>query len=149
MTSCVNNSNCPSSNPICNTTTGLCTQCNSTQDCKVGYSCVETKCIEIPPCGEDINCSRYPPYTKCQPITDGSSGMCVECVQDANCTYFQRCQDGRCIPSDNSPKPCLDGCDRGYSCMAGFCQKIDYKYQYVAIIGIIEIGVSLALIRKK
>ena len=148
MTTCVSNSDCNSARPICNITRGLCIECNLNTDCENGKFCQNNICVEMPPCAEDINCSVYYPYKKCKRI-QGGNNMCVECVENENCTIFQKCENNRCVRGANSPKECSKGCGLNETCVTGFCEKNPTKIYLLIIIIIIIIILGIRLFFKK
>lgn len=151
MSVCVSNSDCNDITPICNTTRGICIECNFNTDCENGYSCQDNKCIEIPHCTEDVNCAEYYPYRKCKRGGQESNNVCVECIENENCTLFQKCENNRCVGLPNSPIECSQGCPNNYICVNGFCSEKNNSllYIFVTMVGILVIILLPFFLRKR
>ena len=147
MKSCAKNSDCKADAPICEVISGLCIECAKSQDCSLGYTCVENKCVEIPYCGEDINCADYYPYIKCKKNSNNLN-ICVECNQDEDCPYFRKCRGGRCVSTQDSPRSCLEGCEKGYKCVNGFCRKTSNILLYIILTAIL-MGTIFLIFKKR
>ena len=76
-------------------TTGVSvTGCETDTDCPQGYSCVNSKCVEVRRCQTDLDC---PEGYSC-----GSNGRCIpfqSCQLDSDCPQGYTCSSGKCVES--------------------------------------------------
>lgn len=77
---CHSDGNCAEPTPVCNETTGICTECDDSTDCSGETPVCDTstgQCVECTPF--DNQCSGE------TPVCNTSSNECVECNQSSDC----------------------------------------------------------------
>ena len=67
-----------------------------------------------PECSMDSECAGNPNGSVCEM----GLGVCVECLDDAQCTNGLKCKSHHCVPECSDADPCA----AGLSCCNGFCR---------------------------
>jgi hypothetical protein len=131
---CETSLDCSSTDLVCVTGSGstnrpgVCLECGGDNDCAVGDTCVEGRCVGS--CNSDKECT--PMGLLCDPDTQ----TCVECFDNAGCDAADHCSDGSCMADVCEPgrRICLgddlgvcNDAGSGYeqldSCFGGTCQE--------------------------
>ncbi|MCX7957458.1 MAG: SUMF1/EgtB/PvdO family nonheme iron enzyme [Deltaproteobacteria bacterium] len=91
----------------CDKTSGICVDCLLKSDCKLGFICVDKKCI--PGCDDNRDCPVNQPV--CRPDI-GEYGTCVRCDGDEDCDTSEKCIQNNCVKVCKDDKDCIMGvCD--------------------------------------
>jgi len=104
---CQSDDDCPGGR--CNPNTFTCVECLTSQDCDEGEACSKWECIPLVQCEKAEDCAEGL-------VCDLEQGVCVECVEDADCEAGV-CEENVC------KLPCDLGCPDGMVCddLTGFC----------------------------
>ncbi len=97
---CVTGAECVSAKVCIDDVTSMPTSasCTTDDDCDVGSSCQETSiCSDFAECESDADCAGNPDGEIC----NLSTGQCVECLTDDNCTEAAFCERDKCVLFDD------------------------------------------------
>jgi Cys-rich repeat protein len=98
FTTCTSKSDC-STDPVCDTTRGVCVQCMTNADCATGHACNANKCVALPVCKNNGDCPSK--------LCDSANGVCIDCLVDSHCGGSnKRCVRNVCRPSCTSKADC-------------------------------------------
>ncbi len=115
---CISDAQCSGSTPRCNPASNTCVRCLANSDCDDTNPCTNDRC------GTDNTCTN-PPLASGTTCPGGnvcdSSGRCVECVSNAQCSGSST---PLCHPDFNTCVECFidRNCPAGRRCLAGFCE---------------------------
>ena len=98
--SCDDDGDCPGQ--VCNPVTHTCVECVVTSDCGPKQKCEKWKCEDQAGCEADADCEDGF-------VCDEEVGVCVECLEDADCP------EGTCF-FNHCVLPCDNGCPVGFVC---------------------------------
>jgi hypothetical protein len=76
---CANDSECPASAPHCGD--GVCRECTEAGQCGLGEPVCNSNTFECDNCNGPQDCAAYPGQNQC-----AASGACVECISASQCT---------------------------------------------------------------
>ena len=107
--SCVSSRECSAAGLVCDTTRGVCVECNTDEDCLfTDRACRDHACVTVTPCTSSVMCPGL--------VCDVTLGYCVECLTDADCPGDEVCDDSAC---EAPPTACTS--DRMCSTMGEVC----------------------------
>jgi hypothetical protein len=103
--------------PYCDTSNGLCSECDAANPCPSGSSCEVGVCVAGSPqdCGSTADCSGNIIRSTC----DTNAGLCAECTGDSDCFSSDYCHFGTCTPAPvcSSSFDCFNYCDGSGQCI--------------------------------
>ncbi len=100
---CAGNGDCGAASPIC--VAGHCRQCGSTSDCGTGQACFPGNHTCAPACSGPGTCANQ----NGAPICDASSGACVGCLTNKDCSGSKPV----CDPTSGQCGECASSSDCG------------------------------------
>jgi Cys-rich repeat protein len=107
---CATNNDCGDNTPFCNTESGRCVECETTQNCDNNETCnAQGVCVE---CSANADCGGE------DPICRTEVGRCVECAAASDCANSAPCVDFECVEciDDSNCPVAAPLCDRENRC---------------------------------
>lgn len=109
---------------VCDAASNGCVACNIAKDCgKAGSLCIAHTCIAKVACTGDKDCKAT------GELCDLTSGACVGCLKDGDCSGGEKCLASQCVKVKNcsNSKDCANVCDSGSGTCVDCVQAGDCK----------------------